>query len=133
MHFRVEGAISKKSSTHMDIQIGLNIRTFRLKSCLTTTELGQRIGVSRSQIESYESGATRVPAGRLSHIADVLKVPLEMIFDGCSNVTIVEPYQVENRPLPKPDGLRLLEAFNNISNIRMRRAILHFFEKIAAL
>jgi transcriptional regulator with XRE-family HTH domain len=127
----VEGAISKGTATLVDIHIGRNIRAFRLERGLTTTELAQRVGVSRSQVESYEAAVNRVPASRLAQIADVLNVPLAVLIDGSDGVRSWEPHQVEGAPLPKPDGLRLLQAFNGVPNKRMRLAILHFFEEVA--
>jgi len=123
--------MSKKGTNGADVLVGRNIRNFRLEGKLTTTELAERVGISRSQIESYESAVHRVPASRLARIADVLNVPVATLFDGSATIDGLELQKAEAPPLPKPDALRLLQAFNRIPGKRMRRAILRFFEDAA--
>ncbi len=56
-------------------------------------------GVSRSQIGSFESAVNRVPASRLTEIADVLKVPVAMLFDGSARRSL-EPANAESDHSP---------------------------------
>ena len=128
---RVEGPISKRSANLIDIHLGQTIRAFRLEKGLTITELAHRVGVSRSQIESYENGGNRVPASRLNRISDVLGVPLAFLIDGSGAARSLETDNVQPASPLTSAGLRLLQAFNEIPNKRMRRAILDFFEKVA--
>ena len=53
---------------------------------MAQTDLAARVGVRGAQTERYESGATRVPAGRLYDIAVALGVPIDTLYprpDGC--------------------------------------------------
>src|SRR5690348_15722561 len=123
--------MSKRLPNPTDVIVGRNIGNFRLESGLTISELAQRVGVSRTQMESYESAVTRVPTSRLVRVADVLNIPAATLFDGGTRTYSSELEQFSPPCLPKPDALRLRQAFNNIPGKRMRRAVLRFLEEVA--
>lgn len=64
--------VMPKRTTDHDRIIGERIRKCRKHISISQTELGQAIGVSFQQVQKYENGQNRVPAARLSQIADRL-------------------------------------------------------------
>jgi transcriptional regulator with XRE-family HTH domain len=44
----------------------------RLRAGLTQMELAQRVGCTHQQLQKYETGANRLTAGRLMHLAEAL-------------------------------------------------------------
>ena len=77
-HLRARRADSR------DEEVGRRVRSRRLESRLSQTELADKIGVTFQQIQKYEKGANRVGASRLTQIADVLTVPIPTLFSKCS-------------------------------------------------
>ena len=69
-----------------DIHITARIRTKRLELQLPMAYLAQHLGVSIQQVINYETGAHRVSAGRLFHIAAALRTPIEWFYEGLPNL-----------------------------------------------
>jgi transcriptional regulator with XRE-family HTH domain len=121
--------VATRSPLPVDVLVGQNIRIARLQKGLSQTELGERIGVTFQQVQKYEKGANRVGASRLTQIADVLQVPLPVLFEG-SGVADADSSS-EHSPrflLSKPHSLRLLQAFDKIENDRAKMAVLELVE-----
>jgi transcriptional regulator with XRE-family HTH domain len=114
----------------VDRLVGQNIRIYRLQRRMSQTELGTRIGVTFQQIQKYEKGANRVGAGRLSQIANALGVAIVALFDGATAAGRVRPRQSASARelLARPHALRLLQGFENITDERVRTAVLHLVE-----
>ena len=56
--------------------IGANIKKFRLAANMTQEELGSRIGVGKSAIQKYESGAVKeIKHSTIVKICSALRVP----------------------------------------------------------
>jgi hypothetical protein len=75
----------------------------------------------------------RVGAGRLTHIARVLNVPVGSFFDGREEIQQVE-LQGFDSPLAamaQPYAYRLLRAYANISDPDLRETIVDFVERTA--
>ncbi len=66
----------------VDVIVGRNIRVHRLARRLSQNTLADRIGVSYQQVQKHERGVNHVGASRLARIADVLGVPVAVLFDG---------------------------------------------------
>jgi len=47
---------------------------------LSQTTLADALGMSFQQMQKYEKGASRIGAGRLQHIAQILKMPVQSFF-----------------------------------------------------
>lgn len=56
------------------------VREIREKRKMTITELGKRIGVSRSQMSRLEDGTRTLTADTLEKIANVLEEPIETFY-----------------------------------------------------
>ena len=68
-----------KAPDARDVEVGRRIRSQRLVSRMSQTELANNLGVTFQQVQKYEKGVNRVGAGRLSRIADVLSVPVSFL------------------------------------------------------
>jgi len=69
----------------LNAHIGRRIEQRRKQLRMTQSKLARAVGVKFKQIYKYESGETRIPAGRLWLIANALKVPIAYFFEGFDN------------------------------------------------
>jgi chemotaxis family two-component system response regulator Rcp1 len=77
----------KKNATEsnideLDVQIGRQLRKRREKLSFSQTELAKILKVSYQQIQKYEKGDNKIPAGRLFQFAKALKVTPDYFFEG---------------------------------------------------
>ncbi len=73
--------VSRRKPT-LEQYIGERIRRRRTQLGLTQEQLARTIGVSYQQIQKYETGANRIPAGSLHLIARRLEVSLDYFLAG---------------------------------------------------
>lgn len=71
--------------------VGANLRGIRNGLGLTMDEAGKKVGVSRQQIEKYESGEDRVSAGILARLSHLYDVALPRFFDGVATGENLSP------------------------------------------
>ena len=65
----------------IDTAIGANIRRYRVKRNMTQADLGDKIGVTHTQIYKYEEGKNAVPSTRLSTLAVALRVSTDALLN----------------------------------------------------
>jgi ribosome-binding protein aMBF1 (putative translation factor) len=65
----------------IDKLVAKRIRTYRLDRGLTQQSLAEEVGVASQQIHKYESGISRISAGRLLQIAEALDLSVHEFFD----------------------------------------------------
>ena len=96
---------------------------------MSQIELGNSLDVSFPQVQKYESGVTRISAGRLQEIATVLQAAVGYFFeDGISPINRSK-LLVAQAPVPQyvgdflmsRDGLTLITAFTGIRSAKLRR------------
>src|SRR5919205_2095803 len=91
-----------------DAIVGLNIRTHRLARRMSQTALADKLGITFQQVQKYEKGTNRVGSGRLHQIAEILGVPVQVLFEGAaSSGKGKSPVHL----IAKRDAMRLVEAF----------------------
>jgi len=125
-----------KKPDPVDVEVGQRIRIQRLSQGLSQTSLADQLGVTFQQVQKYEKGVNRVGAGRLSRIAKVLDVPVSMFFgahdagtlDRSDRGTSSSPLKL----LTVPGALRLLRAYGQLNDGKMRRSIVDLVENVAA-
>jgi len=122
----------KQRGGPVDAVVGRTIRVLRLQRRVSQSALGRSIGVSFQQIQKYENGSNRVGASRLVQIAQALHVPLEALFqrvDGArpKKETLDDPLAL----LADGQTLRVARAFSEISDSRIRIAIVSLVETIS--
>jgi len=128
--------MTPKSTDSVDVEVGQRIRIQRLQSGLSQTSLAEQLGVTFQQVQKYEKGVNRVGAGRLTKIANVLGVPVSTLFGTHDENTIARSDRgTASSPLKLltvPGALRLLRAYGQLNDGKMRRSILELVENIAA-
>lgn len=65
----------------IDKLVAKRIRSYRLDRGLTQQTLAEEVGVASQQIHKYESGISRISAGRLLQIAEALDLSVHAFFD----------------------------------------------------
>jgi len=114
----------------IDKVVGRNVRVYRLAKGLSQTALANQLGIAFQQVQKYESGANRIGSGRLLRIAQILDVGIGAFFEGSGarqKTSVASPYD----ELANPYSLRLIQAFSEIDNQRVRRSLVEFVETMA--
>jgi len=70
----------------VDLFIGKRIVYLRKKRHLSQDDLAAMVGVSRQQIQKYETGATKVAIGMLLSICRAIKVDIDAALEGISDI-----------------------------------------------
>jgi transcriptional regulator with XRE-family HTH domain len=121
----------------IDKHVGQRLRLNRMKLGLSQTTLADALGLSFQQVQKYEKGANRIGAGRLQHIAQILKMPVQSFFEGLPEhgqrraPTDAPDAQYVADYLATSDGLNLTKAFIQIRDPKLRRSIVNLVEQIA--
>ena len=128
--------MTPKKPDPVDVEVGQRIRIQRLQSGLSQTSLAEQLGVTFQQVQKYEKGVNRVGAGRLTKIAKVLGVPVSSFF-GAHDTSPMERSErgTASSPLKLltvPGALRLLRAYAQLNDGKMRRSIVELVENVAA-
>lgn len=97
--------------------LGSRIQTLRKSLGYSQVELGQRIGVSKSQVNRYENKGIQPPADILSKIADLFGTSVDFLINGQSeekakatlkNAELLKQFkQVED--LPEEDRMTVIK------------------------
>jgi transcriptional regulator with XRE-family HTH domain len=123
-----------KKPDPVDIEVGNRIRLHRLQKRLSQTALADELGVTFQQVQKYERGVNRVGAGRLTKIAQVFDVPVSALFGANdAEATAHNGQRGEQSPLrllTVPGALRLLRAYGQLQDGRMRRCIVELVANI---
>jgi transcriptional regulator with XRE-family HTH domain len=110
----------------------------RLMLGLSQTKLADALGLTFQQVQKYEKGTNRIGGSRLQHISQILQVPVAFFFEGAP-LSHGQYHASNGAPSPQyvsdylatPDGLHLTKAFMQISNAKLRRAVVNLVEQIA--
>jgi transcriptional regulator with XRE-family HTH domain len=126
-----------KRTNPIDAYVGNRVLMRRLMLAMSQRALGEAVGLASSQIQKYETGASRITAGRLCELAQALKVQPEYFFEGA-------PQSDKIKPDPNPPSLELLDrspdavedymlvrCFLKIEDRQMKRRILALVQCIA--
>jgi transcriptional regulator with XRE-family HTH domain len=113
----------------VDVKIGHQIRSLRIRMNLTEEVLADRIGVTFRQMRRYESGTSRVSIGQLTEIAGALGVAVSTFFEPAakSENDNLTPLQIATK-----QGLSLLKLFHSIDDAQLRYKVLKTVEMMAS-
>jgi transcriptional regulator with XRE-family HTH domain len=127
---------SPKSPDRVDVQVGLRIRVQRQAIGMSQTKLADALGVTFQQVQKYETGKNRVGAGRLTKIASVLQVSMAYLLgtDDDAGHALEAPGAAGSplKLLNIAGAVKLLRAYSNLSDGKMRRSVVQLVESIAA-
>ena len=121
--------MSVKSPVPLDKVVGRRVRVRRLQLGLSQQAIGDALGVSYQQVQKYEQGASRIGAGRLQQLAEILNVPVSVFFDeklgGSQDGGAVFAF------LDTPYSFRLVTAFAKMPDSRIQQTIVRLVEQVA--
>jgi transcriptional regulator with XRE-family HTH domain len=101
-----------RNPSPMDFHVGKRLRARRSILGLTQADVARLARMSHQQIQKYESGKDRIPAGRLFELAGLLGVDINWFFDGFDGASQSGPALTRT----EPDVVKLIGAYNRISN-----------------
>ena len=123
-----------RRADNRDAEVGRRVRSRRLESRLSQTELADKIGVTFQQVQKYEKGVNRIGAGRLQRISEALEVPVTFFFDAT-------PHATERGAISSPDSVfgfmqssgavRMVKAFHRIKSAKARQLLVGMVEEMA--
>ena len=116
----------KRSVRHPDFEIalGLKLKAARVNAGMTHTDLGKALGISRAQVQKYETGANRITAGALQKVGQVLGVHPGSFFDGF----VVGPVMHMRNP---QEAMRAMMAIQRIEDPETRKHLTALAEELA--
>jgi transcriptional regulator with XRE-family HTH domain len=122
----------------LDLLVGLNVRMWRIAKDMAQVDLAAGLGITFQQLQKYETGANRIPSGRLAKIAQTLEIPMAALFRGAeeSNETgeaVNESTLAMLRLFDDPHAFRLMRAFAAIPDRALRLAWVFLLESLARL
>lgn len=129
--------LKKNDSTHIDVQIGAQIRLRRALLGLTQEKLAESLGVTFQQVQKYERGINRLSAARLVQLSQILNVSIQFFFNGMEEVSCLEhdvgegAVSYEAQGLINPEAAELIRAFNQIEDPAVRRQIISLIKILA--
>jgi Predicted transcriptional regulators len=114
----------------IDVHVGGRLRLRRTLLGLSQTELARAVSLTFQQVQKYESGANRVSASRLYHIAEALDVPVSFFFD---DVPRLDGLSDTPKPQFEPDRelLELTRNYRSITDAEVRRGIYELVKRLA--
>lgn len=106
---------STKSPNPIDVHVGQRIRQRRMMLKMSQGKLGDCLGITFQQIQKYEKGTNRIGASRLAEIAEALKAPVSLFFEGApdlSDNTECTAMTDLRTLLDDPINMSMIQAFN---------------------
>jgi transcriptional regulator with XRE-family HTH domain len=107
---------------------------YRVKAGISQTALGQHLGITFQQIQKYEKGMNRIGASRLHQIAEILNIPVALLFDDLPGSKRGGADNLMNDFvdfLGTSLGQRLLQGFMKIRDKNVRTNLVRLIEGIA--
>lgn len=75
----------KNGSNNIKTYIGLRIKFIRNIRQLSITSTAKILGITRKQLQNYETGVTDIKISRLLEIANLMNVNISFFLDGYNN------------------------------------------------
>jgi transcriptional regulator with XRE-family HTH domain len=116
----------------VDCHVGRRLRLRRLMAGLSQTELGSALDTVFQQIQKYENGSNRIPVSALFRLAQALKVPVSVFYQGLpeggsaggdEEADTPDPLKSDLQLLPRRESIELVRSYSRIRDLRLRRGI----------
>jgi transcriptional regulator with XRE-family HTH domain len=120
---------SARSPSTVDVAVGRNVLSWRIARGISQTQLGNRLGISFQQVQKYETGGSRIAAGRLVKTAAILGVPISALFQGTGRADASNSLLAL---VSDARSFRLAHAFAAIKHRTARLSLVNLVENIAA-
>ena len=134
MFSKRKAEIFMNNSPHaIDLQVGANIRSLRLRNRVSQEALAERLGITFQQVQKYEKGANRISASRMVMVCRALGCEIGDLFEGTEDVSLGS--STDAAPLPSRarqsqasmKGGQLLDAISR----KQRTAVLSLLRTLA--
>ena len=112
----------------LDVLVGKNIQSFRVKKNLTQKQLGIRLGLTFQQIQKYENATNRVSAPRLYMLAQTLETPIVSFFD---NNDSKNPSK-KNLSMLSAEAVEIALKYDRVGKAPIRNALAVLLEDLKA-
>lgn len=109
----------------IDRHVGQRLRQRRVELGLTQADIARHVGVTYQQAHKYETGISRISAGRLLLFARALGVGVTYFYDGWDDGVTVRS-AVEDRMI-----IDLANNFRKIGDMHLRRALTNMARAMA--
>lgn len=115
-------------------QIGIRLRSARLRRGFSQEKLADAIGLTFQQIQKYENGTNRISSGVLVCFADILGVPISTFVEGLgpSADSAPEDTKIVEKLVATRGGYELAQAMLDIRSQEDRNAALRVLRALAA-
>jgi transcriptional regulator with XRE-family HTH domain len=127
---RKRRTVAKDGPHPVDVHVGGRVRMRRTLLGMTQTDVGNVLGLTFQQIQKNEAGMNRIGASRVYALSRILSVPVEYFFEGLEEEAPARP---ADNMMTKFETLKLVRAFDRISDQALRDAILRFTKAMARL
>ncbi|CAA7618279.1 helix-turn-helix domain-containing protein [Magnetospirillum sp. UT-4] len=117
----------------VDMHVGARLRLRRTLLGMSQTELAKAVGLTFQQVQKYESGANRISASRLYHIAEALDVPVSFFFDDMPRNSggLGEDPAPPLLPDYGREGLEMMRNYRRIDDEYIRRGVYELTKMLA--
>jgi len=91
---------------------------------MSQEELALALNIPFQQVQKYEKGMSRIGAGRLHRIATALSVPLQFLYEGCSQVVDSKGDEEALKLaqlMASPEVVSLFQAIASFRNPKIRQ------------
>ncbi len=125
--------MKKKVPKPTDQYVGSRVRARRMTLGMSQEKLGDALGLTFQQVQKYEKGTNRIGASRLHHIAHILQVPIESLFEGAPGQKFAgdgPSLDYVSDFTSSTEGRALIKAFSHL-NRDLRRRLVNLVEEIA--
>ncbi len=107
---------SPREVTLVDVEIGRRVKRLRVQRGTSQRDIAAMLRITSAQMHRYEAGKTRISAGRLVQIAEILATSISAL----TGTRAAEPgrqtgYDIEEQ--------RLIDAYRSISDPARRAAV----------
>jgi transcriptional regulator with XRE-family HTH domain len=114
-----------RSAAPIDKYFGDRLRARRIMMKMSLVDLANSLGVSFQQIQKYEKGTDRLSAAMMVRVAEILGVDIGYFYDEIPKTK--RSGEIETPALTELaltlHGRRLIDAFLNLKNDKMRGAV----------
>ncbi len=123
----------------VDIHVGQRVAVRRKLLKLSQMDLANHVGYSYQQVQKYEHGTNRVSASVLYEFSGALDVPVSFFFEELPTKASKRGRRKKTRtptgfasdPMSKQDVIKLVRAFDRITDPKTRKKLLEMVRAAA--
>ncbi len=100
--------------------IGERLKIARRSRNITLEDMAKRLGITRKQLQNYESAKSNMPVSRLWEISNLLDVETVFFVEGLN----------KRKPFVDNEGLKILSKLNNIKDQKTKASIIGILNEL---